>query len=57
MKLMIIIGITVGGIVGAWLGGLFDHGNMLGGWSILGSTIGSFVGLWAGYKAGQYLGD
>jgi uncharacterized membrane protein YeaQ/YmgE (transglycosylase-associated protein family) len=55
MKLMITIGVTVGALVFGWLGAaLFDHGNQLGGWSILFSTVGSFVGIWAGYKAGKY---
>ncbi|MDB5170637.1 MAG: hypothetical protein JWO35_331 [Candidatus Saccharibacteria bacterium] len=56
MKLMITIGIFVGGSLGAWLGSSFDHGNLFGVWGILLSTVGSFVGLWAGYKAGQNLG-
>jgi hypothetical protein len=56
MKLMILIGITVGGGVGGWLGALMSHGNYLSGWSILLSTVGSFVGIWAGYKAGQSMG-
>jgi membrane protein DedA with SNARE-associated domain len=54
MKLMISIGIFIGGSVGAWLGAvLFDHGNYLGGWSIIVGALGSFVGIWAGYKAGK----
>ena len=57
MKLMIIIGITIGGTIGGWLGAaLLDHGNWLGGWSILLSTVGSFAGIWGGFKAGQYFG-
>jgi hypothetical protein len=57
MKLMIFIGITIGGTLGGWLGAaLFDHGNWLGGWSLLLSTVGSFVGIWGGFKAGQNLG-
>jgi hypothetical protein len=56
MKLMIFIGITVFGTIGGWLGALMDHGNWLGGWSILIGAIGSFFGIWAGYKAGQYIG-
>ena len=57
MKLMILIGVTIGGMIGGWLGAaLFDHGNWLGGWSILLSGAGSFVGIWAGYKAAQNLG-
>lgn len=53
MKLMIWIGITAGGTVGGFLGALLDHGNWLGGWSILFTAIGSFAGLWAGYKIGK----
>jgi CHASE2 domain-containing sensor protein len=56
MKLMIIIGITVIGSLGSWIGAALDHGNWFGPWSILLGTIGSFVGIWAGYKAGQNLG-
>jgi hypothetical protein len=54
MKLMISIGIFIGGSVGAWLGSaLFDHGNYLGGWSILIGALGSFGGIWIGYKAAK----
>lgn len=53
---MIIIGITVIGSLGSWIGAALDHGNWFGPWSILLGTIGSFVGIWAGYKAGQNLG-
>jgi hypothetical protein len=56
MKLMIFIGITVFGTIGSWLGAAMDHGNWLGGWSILIGTAGSFFGVWAGFKAGQYIG-
>ncbi|HSW85057.1 MAG TPA: hypothetical protein VLF79_00385 [Candidatus Saccharimonadales bacterium] len=58
MKLMILIGVTVGGLLGSWLGAaLFDHGNALGGWSLILGTIGSFAGIWVGYKAGRTLFD
>ncbi|HEX7632756.1 MAG TPA: hypothetical protein VF401_00355 [Candidatus Saccharimonadales bacterium] len=56
MKLMIFIGITIFGTLGGWLGALMDHGNWLGGWSILLGAVGSFFGIWVGYKAGQYSG-
>jgi hypothetical protein len=57
MKLFIFLGVTIGGILGGWLGSMLDHGNGLGGWSILLSTIGSFAGIWVGYKAARnYLG-
>jgi hypothetical protein len=53
MKLMIWIGITVGGLVGSWLGALMDSNNYLGGWSILLGAVGSLVGIWAGFKIGK----
>lgn len=56
MKLMILVGITVFGSLGGWLGSLMDHGNLFGIWGILLSTVGSFFGIWAGYKAAQNLG-
>jgi hypothetical protein len=55
MKLLIWIGITVGGTLGGWVGAAFDHGNWFGGWSIFLGVVGSFVGIWAGYKASQYI--
>jgi hypothetical protein len=58
MKLMISIGIFVGGIVGAWIGAaLFDHGNQLGGWSLLFGAVGSFAGIWLGVKLGRAFFD
>ena len=56
MKLMIFIGITIGGAVGGWLGALLSHGDYFSGWSLFLSMIGSFVGIWAGYKAAQNMG-
>ncbi|HET9098144.1 MAG TPA: hypothetical protein VFN51_00850 [Candidatus Saccharimonadales bacterium] len=57
MKLMITIGLTIGGILFGWAGAaIFDHGNQLGGWSIMLSGVGSLLGIWAGYKAGKYYG-
>lgn len=57
MKLAIGIGVTVGSVVGGWLGSLLDHGNMLGLWGILLGGVGGLVGIWAGYKIAQnYLG-
>ena len=53
MKLAIFIGIFLGGTLGGWLGALMDHGNWLGGCSILLSGVGSLAGIWAGYKAAK----
>ncbi len=54
MKLMIFLGITIGGSIGGWLGAAMSHGNWFSAASILLSTVGSFAGIWGGYKAGQY---
>jgi hypothetical protein len=53
MKLMIWIGITVGGGVGAWIGASMTHGNYFSAASILLSAAGSLLGVWAGYKFAQ----
>jgi uncharacterized membrane protein YeaQ/YmgE (transglycosylase-associated protein family) len=53
MKAMIWIGITVGGLLGGWLGAVMDHGNSFGLLSLFLGTVGSFVGLWTGYKLGR----
>lgn len=54
---MIFIGLSIGGTIGGWIGAaLLDHGNWLGGWSILFSAVGSFAGIWAGFKVAQNLG-
>ena len=57
MKLMIFIGILAGSTIGGWLGALIDHGNWLGGWSLLLNTTGALIGVWVGYKFGRYMGD
>jgi hypothetical protein len=52
MKFMILVGITIGSIIGGAIGSKFDGG--LGAISILLSTVGGIVGLIFGYKAGKY---
>ena len=54
MKMSITINVLIFSTVGAWLGALPDHGNGLGGWSIIGGTLGGFLGIWVGYKIGKY---
>jgi hypothetical protein len=54
MKLLIWIGITIGGTIGSWIGAALDHNNWFGLASILLGGVGSLVGIWAGYKAAQY---
>lgn len=56
MKLLIIVSLTIFGTLGGYIGALLDHGNWLGGWSILFTAVGSFFGIWAGYKVGQNFG-
>lgn len=52
-KTYIWLGIFVGGFVGGIIGTWLDHGNGLGGWTLLLSTVGSLGGIWAGYKLGS----
>lgn len=56
MKTMIWLSVTVFSTIGGWLGGMLDHGNWLGGWSILLGFIGSAIGIWVGYKLGKNVG-
>ena len=53
MKLLIWVGITVGGSLGSWLGAVMDHGNWLGLASILLGGAGSLAGIWVAYKINQ----
>jgi hypothetical protein len=53
MKALLWFGLTAGGVLGSWIGGLLDHGNWLGVWGILLGAIGSLLGIWAAYKAAQ----
>lgn len=53
MKLMIWVGLSLGGLAGGWLGAMLDHGNYLGGWSIIGTAVGSLIGVWIGFKIAQ----
>jgi len=54
MKLFIYSGITIGGILGGFIGLKLDGGNGLGGWSLLlGGLIGPLFGLWLGYRLGK----
>lgn len=47
------VGLTIGSLVGGWLGSLIDHNPLFGPWSLLLGTLGAFVGIWAGYKIGK----
>jgi len=49
-KKTVYIFLTIGGIVGGYLGGLLDGGSMFGLWGILGSTLGGILGIYIAYK-------
>ena len=49
-------GVTLGGLLGAYLPVILFHAGTLGIASLVGGTVGGFVGLWVGYKAFQYFG-
>jgi len=55
-KLLIWIGITIGSVLGGWLGSLAGNG-WLSWQSLLGNTLGAFAGIYVGYKLSQYLQD
>jgi len=48
-------GLTLGGLIGAYLPVMLLHESAWGLTSFLGSTIGGAAGVWAGYKAYRYL--
>jgi len=56
MKLMVTIGIFVGGTLGGWIGALMTGGNWMSLASILLGGVGSILGVWAGYKIGKSSG-
>lgn len=53
MKLMIWLGILIGGTIGGWIGALMTHNNWFSLSSILWSGVGSIAGIFAGYKLGK----
>ena len=54
MKLMIFIGVTVGGGIGSWVGTLLSNNNYFSATSILLGALGSLAGIWLGYRSSQY---
>ncbi len=50
MKIIYTISIVALGTLFSWFGALMDHGNWLGGWSILLGTVGSILGIIVGYR-------
>ncbi len=56
MKIIMSVSIIIFSTIGGWLGQLMDHGNWLGGWSILLSTVGAFGGIYVGYYVGKNVG-
>lgn len=56
-KLFIYGGITLGGILGAYIPVWLFGVNELSLLSLIGGTIGSFIGLYFGYQAKQNFGE
>lgn len=56
-KMLLYIGITVGGLIGSYIPVALFRSNPFGMASLIFGTIGSFAGLWAGYKAQQSFGE
>lgn len=56
-KLFIYGGITIGGLVGAYVPVWLFHADSFSLISILMGAVGSFFGLWLGYKAYQNFGE
>lgn len=42
--------LTVGGVVGGYLGSLLDQGAVFGLWGVIGSTVGGLLGIYIAYK-------
>lgn len=53
MKLVIYVFLTLGSVLGGWLGSLLNNGALLGPWSILFGLIGGLAGVYVGYKINQ----
>jgi hypothetical protein len=53
MKFAIYSGAFLGGIIGAYLPGLW-HAGEFSFWGIIGGFIGTLAGVWGGYKLGKY---
>lgn len=56
MKMLILLGATIGGIAGAYIPNLWGDADFFSGWSILFSTIGGIVGIWLGYLLAKRIG-
>lgn len=55
-KTLILIGATVGGLVGAYVPVLWGNTDMFSGASILWSTIGGLLGIWLGVFVSKRVG-
>ncbi|HEY1835942.1 MAG TPA: hypothetical protein VGG13_03935 [Candidatus Saccharimonadales bacterium] len=55
MKLLIWLGVMIGGTIGGWVGAAMTHGNWFSVTSILLGGVGSLAGIWVGFKIGQNL--
>jgi uncharacterized membrane protein YeaQ/YmgE (transglycosylase-associated protein family) len=53
MKILVYTGLTIGSVVGTWLGSLIDHDPLFGPWSLMVGTVGALIGIWVAYKIGK----
>ncbi|HMK92274.1 MAG TPA: hypothetical protein VK576_04685 [Thermoleophilia bacterium] len=54
-KTLVYAGVTIGGVIGAYLPVVLFDASALGLASLAGSFVGGIVGLWAGYRLYRYL--
>jgi hypothetical protein len=54
-KKLLWLGVAVGGMVGAYMPGIWGDADVFGMASIILSALGSLIGLWLGYKASKFI--
>lgn len=53
-KKFALLGFTIFGLIGSWIGAALDHGNWFGAASTIIGLIGSVAGIWIGYYFADY---
>ncbi|MEO8691626.1 MAG: hypothetical protein ABI397_02465 [Candidatus Saccharimonas sp.] len=54
-KSIVMIGMTVGMTLGAFIPWIFGDHSLLDAWSIWGGLVGGFFGIWAGVKVAKQM--
>jgi hypothetical protein len=54
-KKLLWLGVAVGGMVGAYMPGIWGDADVFGMASIILSALGSLIGLWLGFKASKII--